>query len=276
MKSTLSKIRDLMRKQYNTDLLSYDQEFLMKILENRKKATGSSSGEAYLKLLKDGGEAQIFYDSLHISYTNFFREPLTFAILEQIVLPTVITNKNRGGQIRIWSAGCAGGREAYSMAMILSDLLESNGKELTYRIFATDISEKALEEGRAGFYSESLVQDVKMKHLYKYFQSEGKNYFIKKEIKDFIDFSFYDMLDTETANPPNSIYGDFDLVICSNLLIYYNAETQREIINKLKQSISDTGYLITGESEKRLIQKHRELQMLVAPNSIFKIDRGKG
>lgn len=276
MKKYLSNIIDLMRERFNTDLISYDQEFLMKILENRQKSTNSTTGEAYLNLLLDGAEAERLQEALHISYTSFFREPLTFAILEQIILPTVMANKNKGSQIRIWSAGCAGGREAYSVAMILSDLLESSGKGLTYRIFATDISEKALEEGRAGIYHESLVQEVKLKHLHKYFIVDGKNYLMKRDIRDFVDFFKYDMLDTETINPPESIYGDFDLVICSNLLIYYRPLVQREIINKLKRSISDSGYLITGESEKRLFQHHKELQMVVAPNSIFKIDRRRG
>lgn len=276
MKNQLGKIIHLMREGFNIDLSSHDQEFLMKVIENRQKCTYCNTVEAYLNLLRDGFEAERLQEALHISYTSFFREPLTFALLEQVVLPTVIANKNKGGQIRIWSAGCAGGREAYSVAMLLSDLLESSGKELSYRIFATDISEKALEEGRAGVYNESLVQEVKLKHIHKYFETDGNNYLMKSGIKDFVDFSRYDMRDTETMNPPVSIYGDFDLVICSNLLIYYNSRVQREIINKLKKSISETGYLITGESEKRLFQQHKELQMLAAPNSIFKMDKRRG
>jgi len=220
VKKNLAKIIDLMREMNQRDILSYDPEFLLKILEKRRKATGRTNGLAYYALLKeDSKERENLNDSLHISYTSFFRDPLTFAILEQIVLPSLIINSGKRGQIRIWSAGCAGGKEAYSVAMILAELLEAAGEEINFHIFATDISEKALEEGQSGSYHVSQVQEIKMKYLSKYFDCEGNSYTIKKQIKELVDFSFYDMLDAGTVNPPDSIYGDSDLVSRSNLLV---------------------------------------------------------
>jgi len=249
----------------------YDQFFLAKSLERRLIATGVKNAAEYCSYIeKNNTEADVLYRSLHITFSQFFRDSITFALLEQLIIPSLIANKPDGREIRIWSAGCANGQEAYSIAMLLSDYAETSGKKISFRIFATDISQEALVLGRAGVYDQNAVQNVKMKHLYKYFSKQGETYSVVPQLKQWVNFSAYDLLDKATVNPPESIYGDFDIVMCSNLLFYYKPDLQQVIINKIQQAMTATGYLVTGEAEKRIVENESKLQTLLTSTAIFR------
>jgi len=272
MNKDLYKIIAVMKQTHGRDISIYDQSFLFKSLERRWSATGvNNAAEYYGYLEKNNTEADAFYGSLQITFSQFFRDPLTFALLEQLILPSLISHRPDGREIRIWSAGCSYGQEAYSIAMLLSDLAENSGKRISYRIFATDISQEALTAGRAGVYDQNAVQNVKLKHLKKYFIKQGETLTIVPRLRQFINFSTYDLLDQTTANSPESIYGDFDIVMCSNLLFYYKTNLQQLIIKKLQQALSATGHLITGEAEKTLIQNATKLQAITKSTAVFKI-----
>lgn len=276
MNKNLHKIITVMGKIYGRDISVYNQSFLLKSLERRLIATGFNNGYEYCDFLeKNNAEADAFYNSLQISFSQFFRDSLTFVLLEQLIVPDLIFNKPAGSEIRIWSAGCSSGQEAYSIAMMLSDFTDSKGKEINFRIFATDISQDALALGHAGVYDQNSVKNVKKKYLDKYFTKQGENYSIVHKLKKNINFSTYDLLDLSTANPPESIYGDFDIVMCSNLLIYYKNDLQQAIIKKLQKAISATGYLVTGEVERTLVQNTALLQMISTPTAVFKNNKGR-
>lgn len=271
MNTDLEKIILLMKQTPNRDISIYEQSFLLKSLERRQIATGIKNTAEYCRYLeKNIIEADAFYSSLHITFSQFFRDPITFALLEQLIFPSLISHKPSGSEIRIWSAGCANGQEAYSMSMLFSDLAEASGKEITLRIFATDISLEALDAGRAGVYNQNAVQNVKIKHLNKYFTKQGDTYKIVPQLSQLINFSTYDLLDLSAANPPESIYGDFDIVMCSNVLFYYKSNLQQIIIKKLQHAISNNGYLVTGDAEKNLVENSTRLQILNTPAAIFK------
>lgn len=274
MDDALRKIIMVMEDTYNKDISCYDKAFLLKSIENRRLETGACDTSMYAdSLLRDKQEAESFYNSLHISYSRFFRDPVTFAFLEQSVLPDIIAKKQSGSEIRIWSAGCANGQEAYSLSILLTDLAETLSNELRYRIFATDISREALAAAVKGQFDENMVLEVKTRHLNKYFIKQDKYYTIVPELKNHIRFSFYDLLDQSTANLPDSIYGDFDIVLCSNVLIYYKAEVRRSIVQKLQRAVSPGGYLITGDTEKVFIQDATKLHMISMPNAVFQKDK---
>lgn len=270
MAEFLDEIIMVMKRMYGKEISVYDDDFLMKSIERRLNETGTGTLSEYSALLRSSEyEAECFFYSLHIYFSRFFRNPLTFAILEQNLFPDIISGKREGGEIRIWSAGCSNGQEAYSMAMILSDLAESGAKNIRYRIFATDIREEAISAGKSGVYEESAIQDIKKKYLDKYFVRNGEDYSIVPEIKQHVSFSNYDLLDMSTSNLPESIYGDFDVVVCSNVLIYYKAEIQRIIIRKLQQATALYGYLITGESEISLVGNVARMMTLSVQTAIF-------
>lgn len=265
----------LMNQKYARDLSVYDPAFLQRSLKRRQLAVCVDSLAEYCHYIQENeNEAEILSNSLHINYSQFFREPLTFALLEQQILPGILSKKTDGSEIRIWSAGCAGGQEAYSLAMLLLELSEMYKKEIGLRIFATDISPSALKTASAGIYDFNSIQNVRMKYFNKYFSTWGESFAVLPQLKQHISFIEYDLLDRATANPPESIFGDFDVVMCSNLLLYYQLKSQQFILQKLRKAMSESGYLIIGETERNILGTSSHLNMLETSTSIFYRSKG--
>ncbi len=274
MSDYLSEITSIMQNIHNLDLSVYENEFLSKAVVRRMTETEHFDHLEYLALLEYSvEEANKLSSALYITYSQFFRDATTFAILEQSVLSNIITNNSENHEIRIWSAGCSTGQEAYSLAILMAELTAQNGRNTRYRIFATDVSQEALKVAREGKYSHNAVLNLKLLHIEKYFERHGESYFIKDDLKSHIDFIQYDLLDHRTLNPPESIYGDFDLIICCNLLIYYNPQSQKNIIDKLKKTLVHSGYLVVGDVEKAILAGDMSFCALDANTAIYQKNR---
>lgn len=215
-------------------------------------------------------EVAVFRSRLTNSYTEFFRNPLTFACLEQVILPQLVEKKRirKENEIRIWSAACASGQEAYSIAILCDELIESKKADINYLIFATDIDSEVLEQAQRGHYQAETLGKVTLKRIQTYFIRKGENYSIASEIIRCIDFSVFDLLSDQGSSPSASIYGNFDLVFCSNLLFYYKPEYRKRILEKIGNSLSKGGYLITGETEREII-KGNNYREVFAHSAIF-------
>lgn len=247
MNKELHEIIRVMYQTHGRDISVYDESFLAKSLEKRRSEAGVETLAAYLGYLSENStEAEVFFRLLN-TYSKFFRNQLTFTLIEQWILPKLIEEKAGKGEIRIWSAGCAAGQEAYSIAILLDKYSASSSNKIRFRIFATDTSQSALALAREGVYDAEAVQNVMLKHLCTYFTNKGETYTITSRLKYMVNFSTYDFLDKHSANPPESIYGDFDIVFCSNLLFYYRSDIRQFILQKVHRSLSERGYLITGE-----------------------------
>jgi len=268
----LAEIALVMRSAHARDISPYDDGFVQKAVARRLAATGVASSAAYADYLAQcGAEAETLARSLNITHSEFFRNALTFAVLEQIVLPSLTLAKEAAGgaEIRIWSAGCAAGQEPYSLAMLTDSLRAHRRPGAPFRIFATDRSELALASARGGVYDEAAVQNVTHKMLCTYFTKLGESYRVVDVIRDRVDYSVHDLLDQRLACPPSSIYGDFDLVFCGNLLFYYRPEIRHVILAKLHRSLSPSGYLVTGEVEREFVMQHEGFRNVVAPSPVF-------
>jgi chemotaxis methyl-accepting protein methylase len=195
---------------------------------------------------------------------------LLFDLLDQMVIPDLIRRTPAGKEIRIWSAGCSCGQEAYSLAMLLDDRVESSDKHLQYRIFATDVSETALANARKGIYSTTDVKNVRHHHMQAYFTEKNGEYAVSQRLKDKVGFSLYDMLDTSVAAPPESIFGCFDIVCCSNLMMYYKAEIRSFILRKIENAVSQSGFLVVGEADRAFVKKNSALRPITVPVSAFR------
>ncbi len=267
------ELNDIVREMYQVhgrEITVYDEHFLAKMLEKRLIATGFKTATAYLGYLSaNSEEAEAFSGLLNINYSEFFRNPLAFALLEQWILPQLIEEKSGGEEIRVWSAGCAAGQEAYSIAMLLDMLDASRTNKIRFRIFATDRSAPVLDLAREGMYDADAVQNVRLKHLGKYFTKQGENYTITPQLRDRVSFSAYDLLEKLSANPPESIYGDFDIVFCSNLLFYYRPDIRQFILDKMQGSLSAKGYLVTGEAERAFVAKTEGLRVVAPPATVY-------
>ena len=142
-------------------------------------------------------------------------------MLEKIIFPRLFHEKEGSNQreIRIWSAACVTGQEAYSLAIILT---EQNNSQVTFRIFATDQSDKQIEIAKKGIYSISTLNLVTLKRLDNWFLFNGKNYAVRDKIKANIEFSTFVLLNDVHMCPPSSIFGDFDIVFCANFFFITN------------------------------------------------------
>lgn len=259
METDLEIITVLLRHSHGMDISMYDEAFLAKALEKRRSVSGGVSFGGYCDRLKtDKAEAAAFSDSLCITFSEFFRNPLTFAVLEKSILPALCEKKQRNNEkeLRIWSAACAAGQEPYSIAMLFDELPDRVKAGIACLVFATDISRPALDSAREGVYPAAALNKTTRERIQKCFTPRGEAFHITPRIRRYVDFAFFDLLAGRGACPEASIYGDFDLVFCGNLLFYYTPEHQRCILEKAGACLAPDGYLITGEAERAIARAH--------------------
>ncbi len=278
MKKELDKIILLIGQTRDDDLSRYDTAFLLRTIETRMSETGISNAKEYGSFLLDNNpETDLLFQSLQISYSEFFRNQLAFALLEQHILPGLIAAKQKNGtEIRIWSAGCAAGQEAYSIAILLDEMTADLAEKVSFRVFATDRSYSELECAQKGVYDAAALRNVRLKHLEKYFTRQSDSYSLDDRLKKMVNFSLFELLDQSSISPPVSIYGDFDIVFCSNLLFYYRPETRRLVLEKVSRSLSVERILVTGEAEISIVEKHGGFASFSKPSPIFKKTTHRG
>ena len=264
MKNELKNITDLIFTTHGIDISVYEDSFFVKSLEKRVDNLGLGSlGEYFDFLQKNESETSACLESLNINFSEFFRNPLTFAYLEQVVLPALIEVKKKSNEneLRIWSAACAAGQEAYSIAILCDELRESSKAKISVRIFGTDINHAQLTKANNGVYQYKSISKVSLARINSCFTQKGETFTIEPRIKEYVNFSVFDLLSVQNACPASSVYGNFDMVICSNLLFYFKPEYQSQILEKIAGCLAYGGILITGEAEREIVKKsnYREL-----------------
>lgn len=262
---------ELFMNKHGMDISMFDESFVNKTILQRIDLTGCSDIADYSRYVAENKtEAALFTGLLKVSYSEFFRNPLTFSVLESIVLPEIIFRKrsNKSKEIRIWSAACAGGQEPYSLAILLENLIGENDT-MRYRIFGTDQDETQISKARLGEYNKESVGNVRQKQLEQWFVKSGNSWSVMPELKKHIKFSVFDLLSKQYSSPPESIYGDFDLVLCANILFYYKPAVQKIIMDKIRDSLAEDGLLITGEAEREIL-KAGKFKEVFPQSGIFK------
>lgn len=261
-----------LQARHQLDVSAYDSAFLNQSVARRMEAAGFASMEDFAgHLAEHRKEAEEFHGSLRVGHSGFFRNPLTFALLEQRILPDLLKNhqQNGGAELRIWSAGCAAGQEAWSVAILLDELTRAQAPALSYRIFASDLSEQALATAEAGVYSADSMGNVRLRQLGDCFTRQGECFSIVPRLRDKVDFSVYDLLDEHSSSPQASIYGDFDLILCCNLLFYYRPVIQQRILDKLCRDLVPGGFLVSGETERKIVAARDGLSAVTATVPVF-------
>lgn len=219
----------------------------------------------YARFLKDNDEEyRKLLDVLTVNVTEFFRDPSVFKAFGEKFLPTIIECKEAQGRrvIRIWSAGCASGEEAYSIAIVLKEFLGEKADNFIITIHATDIDEKNLEKAERGQYDDGRLKNVGARLLRKYFERDGK-YRVKEEIKKFVRFKKLDLL---SAKP----FACLDAIFCRNVLIYLKRETQKKIFTNFHNALVMDGYLIIGKAEMMVEELREKFELVDLDNRIYK------
>ena len=201
-----------------------------------------------------------------IGVTQFFRDTEAYKILKEEVIPKLFFDVSPGEPVRIWSAGCSTGEEAYSIAILCKDYLDKNSLNIDLKIFASDLDKEAIRRASIGLYPESIVADVSAEYLEKYFTKISSGYQVREFIRQIVIFSNHNII----TDPP---FSKISLVTCRNMLIYFKPEIQNKIINFFQYSLSRGGYLFLGSSEA-LSEVSSAFEVISSKNKIFKFKEG--
>jgi two-component system CheB/CheR fusion protein len=243
--NALKKIFVLLRAQTGHDFSNYKPSTINRRIDRRMAVHQIEGIGEYVKYLQQTPvEVEALFRDLLIGVTNFFRDPEVFRTLEREVIPRLFADKPPGSVIRVWSPGCSTGEEAYSIAILLQECMESLKQSYTLQIFATDIDSQAIATARAGLYPASVAVDLPPERLARFFtaESDGTAYRIHKGIRDTLIFSEQNVI----KDPP---FSKLDLISCRNLMIYMGGDLQKRLIPLFHYALNPGGMLFLGTSE---------------------------
>jgi two-component system CheB/CheR fusion protein len=238
-----NKVFELLRKVTGLDFSSYKPTTIRRRIARRMTLHKFTTIDEYIGFLhKLRSEVEALSQDLLIKVTTFFRDAQAFDALRKEVFPALLKRKRDGDSVRIWVPGCSTGEEVYSISMCLIETLGESMPGLQCQIFATDISESAIETARNGFYRENIQQDVSPERLRRFFVKTAEGYRISKAVRDTCIFARQDL----TKDPP---FSKLDLISCRNVLIYMGSDLQKRIIPIFHYALNANGYLMLGSAE---------------------------
>ncbi len=243
--NALKKIFILLRVQTGHDFSQYKPSTIQRRIERRMAVHQIEAIEPYITYLQQTpAEVEALFLDLLIGVTHFFRNPDAFKALEEQAIPKLFANTPAFATIRAWAPGCSTGEEAYSIAILMQEHMESLKQNYMVQIFATDIDSQAIATARAGLYPASIAADISPERLARFFVAEpgGSAYRIQKSIRDMLIFSEQDVI----KDPP---FSKVDLLSCRNLLIYMGADLQKKLIPLFHYALKPGGVLFLGPSE---------------------------
>ncbi|MBC9783589.1 PAS domain-containing protein [Heliobacterium chlorum] len=237
------EIAEMLREKLNVDVLNYRRSTFKRRVRKRMAQLHVGSVKDYIEHLKyQPEELEMLHDDLLINVTQFLRDEAAYHSVRVNCLEPIIARMNNGEGLRIWSVGCSTGEEAYSMAFMVADILEEQRKQLEVKIYATDLDEAAILEARRGLYNETRVRTLPEGYKEKYMIACGDFYKVKKNIRGWVIFGVQDI----THSAP---IAKVDIIVCRNLLIYFEKELQKKVLTMFHYALNPGGYLFLGKSE---------------------------
>jgi two-component system, chemotaxis family, CheB/CheR fusion protein len=228
------------------DFTAYKRSSLMRRVLVRMQNVEIKSFAEYLDFLQvDPDEFTRLFNTILINVTSFFRDAATWEFLGASVLPQLLDSIAPEDPIRWWSAGCASGEEAYSMAILLAEALGPDQFRARVKIYGTDVDEEALTEARQAMYSSRSVEEVPPALLQKYFDQHGDRFVFNKELRRSVIFGRHDLIQDAPISRIN-------LLACRNCMMYFNAEAQARILARFQFALADGGLLFLGKAETLL------------------------
>jgi two-component system, chemotaxis family, CheB/CheR fusion protein len=240
----LRRILTHLRVRTGHDFSHYKRSTVLRRIARRMQVARKDTFDEYFGYLRENAEeAQLLLSDLLISVTTFFRDSSAFESLAKNVIPQLFANKEEvGSTIRIWVVGCATGEEAYSIAMLLLEESARRDFRPEMQIFATDMDARALALAREGLYPSAIEADVSEERLRRFFQRDGDDYRVRRELRDLVLFANHSLL----RDPP---FSRIDLISCRNLLIYLNRDLQQQALTTFNYALNRAGFLFLGSSE---------------------------
>ena len=247
----MSRILMLLRSTTGHDFSQYKKSTIGRRIERRMSLQNIENQDIYARYLKEHPpEVNLLFKELLINVTSFFRDTEAFTALKQDILPLLLKDKPEGYVLRVWVAGCASGEEAYSIAILLRELMDETQLVIKSQIYSTDLDEDAIAFARAGIYPPNIELDVSQERLRRYFNKEESGYRVKKEIREMVVFAIQNVI----KDPP---FTKLDLLSCRNLMIYLEPELQNRVIPAFHYALKPGGVLFLSPSES--IGNHTDL-----------------
>lgn len=243
---------DYLKRSRGVDLTGYKRASLVRRFSRLMNAAGIDEYAEYLSYLEASPlEVVRLLDAILINVTGFFRDPSAWEALQEEAIPRLLAEKGSNDPIRVWSAGCASGEEAYTIAMILAEAMGTDAIRERVKIHATDLDDHALTYARQALYTEREVQGVPKSYLEKYFERVNDRYAVDKNLRRSVIFGRHDLIQDVPISR-------LDLLTCRNTLMYFNAEVQSRILARFHFALNPGGFMLLGRAE-----------MLVGRNSLF-------
>lgn len=239
----LHKIFMLIRSGQGHDFSHYKRNTIYRRIQRRMAVHQIEDIADYTRYLQENPlEVKTLFNDLLVTVTNFFRDPKAFeALNEKVILPMVVKNPV-GANIRVWIPGCATGEEAYSVAILFFEAMNTLKKHFAVQIFATDMDAKAIDFARQGVYPESIAADVSEERLKHFFVKRESSYAVNKEIREMVVFATQDII-------KDAPFSKLDLICCRNVLIYLDMVLQKKILPLFHYTLKPKGFLFLGTSE---------------------------
>lgn len=249
--SGIKRVLIQLRSITGHDFSLYKQSTIHRRIERRMFQHSFDDIEVYVRFLKENpAEVHSLFRELLINVTSFFRDPEAFSVLKTEVLPYLCEAKIDDSPFRVWVAGCSTGEEAYSIAILLRELMDETQQEFRVQIYSTDLDDEAINIARAGLYANHIAQDITPERLRRFFTKEDAGYRIKKAIREMVVFAIQNVI----KDPP---FTKLDLLSCRNLMIYLGHELQSKLIPTFHYALKPNGILFLSPSEG--IGNHTEL-----------------
>jgi two-component system CheB/CheR fusion protein len=259
---------EFLKNNRGFDFTGYKRSSLRRRIGKRMQTLHIERYGDYLDYLEVHPEEFIqLFNTILINVTGFFRDAAAWEFLATDVLPGLIAGKQPHEPIRVWSAGCASGEEAYTLAMVFAEALGLEGFRQRVKIYATDVDEEALVQARQASYSARDLQPVPPELRSKYFEEVGNRFVFRPDLRRAVIFGRHDLVQDAPISR-------LDLLVCRNTLMYFNAETQSRILARLHFALNNTGVIFLGKAEMMLTRanlftpvqlKHRIFMKVAKP-----------
>jgi two-component system CheB/CheR fusion protein len=239
----LEALLDFVKRNRGFDFTGYKRSSLERRIRKRMDEVGCATYGDYLDHLEvHQDEFAFLFNTILINVTAFFRDAPTWDYLRSSVVPKLIEARPEGAPLRVWCAGCASGEEAYTIAMVLADVLGDGAYRERVKIYATDVDEEALQSARQASYSAKAVEAVPRESLDRSFERYDSRYVFRQDLRRTVIFGRNDLVQDAPISR-------IDLLVCRNTLMYFNAETQAQILRRFHFGLDNEGVLVLGKSE---------------------------
>jgi two-component system CheB/CheR fusion protein len=241
--TTLDTLLEFVNHSRGFDFTGYKRSSIERRVAKRMGEVGVKSYDEYIDYLElHSDEFAELFNTILINVTGFFRDPPAWEYLATEILPDLLSSRPDDRPIRVWSAGCASGEEAYTLAMVLARVLGDSAFLERVKIYATDIDEEALDHARHGAFAPRQIEDVPRDALERFFERTDQRYVFRKDLRRCVIFGRNDLVQDAPISR-------IDLLVCRNTLMYFTAETQAQVLGRFHFALDNEGVLMLGKSE---------------------------